>query len=149
MLTRDQFWPIFAFAMEQDGNYGTFLVVSPELAVPKGTALGSLVVEEVTSATGVYVSGATPNQAALLKPGDVISFAGDLKVYMITQVSEADADGYADVVFRPPLEKTPVYGSAITTHNVAFTMAFAEPLHEYALSSPELFTFEVKLVEAC
>jgi hypothetical protein len=140
--------PIFAFALAQDGTYGTFTVVPPDLAEPRGTALGTPVVSGANQqGTSLTISGCDPNQSAFLKAMDIFTIANDPKVYMLVQDAPSDASGNATLVFRPQLEKIPADGAALTVRNVAFTMAFASGIQEYAAKPPVLYDYKVDLVE--
>ena len=148
-LSREQMAEVFAFAMEQDGVYGTFTVVPPDLATPRGTALGSPVVDGAgQTGTTLNVRGATASQAAFLKKMDIFSINGDTKVYMVTQDAASDGSGDVALTFRPPLEISPADGAVLTVANVAFTMSFASAIREYDVKQPVLYDFEIDLAEA-
>lgn len=148
-LTKEQFWPIFGFAIGQDGDFGTFSVVLPDLATPKGTANGTPKVKGGSqSGTTLLIDGCTPSQSAFLKPGDIFKVTGDSKVYMVISTIAANSSGEATLSFRPPLEKVPADNADITVTNVDFTMAFSGPVREYSVQPPLIYDFEVNLVEA-
>lgn len=148
-LSREDMMPVFAFAIEQDGAFGTFTIIPPDLAVPRGTALGAPLVDGASQVgTSLVIKDCTASQAAFLKQGDVFSLAGDLKVYMMIANAATDGAGATTLNFRPPLEKSPADGAVVTVADVAFTMSFTGASRKYSAVPPLLYDYEVDLIEA-
>lgn len=148
-LSREQMAEVFAFAMSQEGVYGSFTVIPPDLATPRGTALGSPVVD-LAGQTGstLNIKGATADQAAFFKKMDIFSLAGDAKVYMMTENASTDGSGNTTLTFKPPLEISPPDNAVVTVTDVAFTMSYASPMREYGVKPPVLYDFDVDFAEA-
>ncbi len=148
-MTRDQFAPIWSFLMEQEGRFGTFQVVPPDLVVPRGVATGiPNVAAPAASGTTVQTQGWTANVIGILKAGDVFKFAGHAKVYMVTADANTDATGAATLQFKPPLVQNVAGTESLVVIDVPFTMAMTGDVQEYATRAPLLYTYELDLIEA-
>ncbi len=146
-MTRQEFAPILAFLISQEGAFGTFQIVPPELAIPRGVATGAPVVSGVGQ-TGktIVTSGWTPN-VGVLKAGDVLRFAGHNKVYMATADTGSNGAGVATLQIEPGLIAPVANLEALTVVNVPFTMALENDIVQYRARNPQLFTFELDLIE--
>ena len=148
-MTRQEFAPILAFLMAQEGAFGTFQITPPELAVPQGVATGSPVVSATTaSGNTIPTSGWTPNVQNILKAGDVVRFAGHSKVYMVTVDASSDATGTATLQVQPGLIAPVTNLEAVTVTNVPFTVSLDSDVISYRARRPSLFHFEIDLIEA-
>jgi len=140
-LTRVQFAPVWAFAQQQRGQYGTFTYQPPIYKDTSGTATGTML---VNNAAG-YVAGsstiATDGLTGTLKAGDFIKFAGHDKVYTIT------ADGATSLSIEPPLTNSVADNEVITYNNVPFTVAFESDLQEVSVATNGFVAYGVKLIE--
>lgn len=148
-VTREEMMPVFAFAMLQEGRYGTFTVVPPDLAAPQGTALGTPLINGASqTGSSLEIDGCTASQSTFAKAGDVFTVDGDLKVYMMTEDIPADVSGNATLIFKPPLEKVPTDGAALTLVDVEFTMSFDGDSRKYNAEPPLLYNYEIDLIES-
>ncbi|MDY7002151.1 MAG: hypothetical protein SVS15_10280, partial [Thermodesulfobacteriota bacterium] len=85
-MTRDEFAPVYAFAVAQRGQYETFTFVLPGLKTPQGSIPGTPVVDGADqTGRSIDTKGWTASQSGILKAGDYIKFNGHAKVYMVTQ----------------------------------------------------------------
>jgi len=145
-LSREQFMPIMAFVMKQQGRFETFTFVSPDLATPRGTALGTPLVNAgaqigTTLITDGWTSGAT------FLAGDIFKVAGHSKVYMLTEDSTADGAGNMTLTFQPPLMESPVNNEALTKEDVPFTVQLNDDTTAYSVSGPLLYGYSMQLLE--
>ncbi len=148
-LTRDQFAPVYAFAVKQKGQYGTFTIVIPEMSSPLGVGTGTPLVSGAGQVGNTLTtSGWTPNTSSILKAGDIFNISNDTKVYMVTEDANSDGSGNATLTFEPDMVRTPADASALTVNDVEFTMEFAGPTQQYGANHPLLFTYEVSMIEA-
>lgn len=145
-LTRAQWAPLFGFAMAQRGQYESFQLVLPVFAVPQGTWAGTPAVAGAgQSGRSVALDGFTAG--ATVKAGDLCQFAGHAKVYMATADATADGAGALTLAIEPALMATPADDAAVTSSDVAFTVAFATDLREAAMVPGKLLALSVELVE--
>ena len=140
-LTRAEFAPIWAFAQQQQGQYGTFTYQPPIYKDTSGTATGTLLVNNA----GGYVAGsstiASDGLTGTLKAGDFIKFAGHDKVYTLTD------DGSTSLSIEPALLESVADNEAITYNDVPFTMAFDNDMQEMSVSVGGFVSYKISLVE--
>jgi hypothetical protein len=138
-LSRADFAPVFAFAMAQQGQYGTFTFVPPIYGSTSGSATGTLLSNGAASAGDSTI--AADGLTGTLKAGDFIKFAGHDKVYMLT------ADGSTSLTIEPPLLEAVANNEQIYYTNVPFKMAFAADVQEFSRGAQDLHDFSVSMVE--
>ena len=140
-MTREEFQPVFAFVMSQQGRFGTFTIVPPVIGNASGDVSGTALVNATTAAgaTSVAMDGIT----GTIKAGDFIKFASHSKVYMVT----ADRAGAGSVSIEPPLVSGVTDNEAITYDSVPFTMRLANDVQSYNLASNEYYEYELDMIE--
>lgn len=147
-LTREKFAPVWAFVRAQRGQYGSFTIVLPDLATPRGVATGSPLVNGGSqSGATLNISGCTPSITAWMKAGDIFKLAGHSKVYQLTADANSNGSGLTTLTFEPPLFATPATGEALTVINVPFTAMLASDVQEYDTDTPLRFTYEIDMEE--
>jgi hypothetical protein len=146
-MNRDQFMPLFAFALSQAGRFGVFSFVSPDLATPRGTAGGTPRVDGGSqTGTNVNTDGWTPN-TGVLKAGDILKYASHNKVYMMTEDADANGSGDATLVHYPPLMEAIANNELITVIDVPFTVQLLEDVSKYVVRGPLLYNFKMSMLE--
>jgi len=140
-MTREEFQPVFAFVMGQQGRFGTFTIVPPVIGDASGDVSGTALVNATTAAgaTSVAMDGIT----GTIKAGDFIKFASHSKVYMVT----ADRAGAGSVSIEPPLVSGVTDNEAITYDSVPFLMRLANDVQSYNLASNEYYEYELDMIE--
>ena len=140
-MTREEFNPVYAFVISQQGMLGQFTIVPPVISSTSGTATGTMAVNGITSSgTGtVPIDGIT----GIIKAGDFIKFANHSKVYMVT----ADRDGAGDMTIEPELVADVADDEEITYTSVPFTMRLANSIQSYSLSANEYYEYEIDMIE--
>jgi hypothetical protein len=149
-LTRAELSPIFAFALQQRGQYEIFTLTPPALwSTARGVATGSPLIKGAAQ-TGrtVNTDGWTPSVTGILLAGDFVKFAGHDKVYMVTADANADGAGEATIAIEPALLTAPADNEAIIVANVPFSVAFASDIQSFELNPPNSHVFKVAFVEA-
>lgn len=140
-MTRDEFAPVYAFVISQDGSVGEFDVTPPVISGTRGDASGSLAT--TTSAaigeSSITVTGITGS----LKTGDFIKFANHSKVYMLT----AGRSGGGVMEFTPPLLAGVGSTVAVEYQSVPFRMRLENDIQEFDLSGYDRYQFEIDLIE--
>ncbi len=147
-MRRAVFMQFFAFLMAQRGQADTFTTQLPGHNTPQGTWSGTPVVNGAGQ-TGrvINLRGLTASQAAAAKAGDILTLAGQTKVYMVTADAASDAGGLAAVAIEPALLASPADGAAVTTSNVQFTVALASDNLDTNLTPGIFYSLVVDLVE--
>ena len=140
-LTRSDFAPVYAFAIAQQGQYGTFTFVPPIYGSTSGSATGTLLVNNVSGYSAGDSTIIADGLTGTLKAGDFIKFAGHDKVYMLT------ADGSTSLTIEPPLLEAVLDNEQIHYTNVPFKMAFAADVQEFSRGAQDLHDFSVSMVE--
>ncbi len=145
--TRDQFMPVFAFLLEQEGQFESFTFIPPDLATPRGAASGTPLVNGASQVgKSVITDGWTPS-TLVLRQGDVFKFAGHSKVYMTTAEATSDVSGNLTIQINTPLAESPANNEALVVADVPFTMHLTSDISEYNLSKPILYNFSIKMLE--
>lgn len=146
-LTRDQFMPLYAFSISQDGMYGSFDLVPEDLSTPRGAASGTPVVNGASqSGKSLITSGWDPS-ITVLKEGDVFKLSTTNKVYMITSDCVSDGTGGCTLSFSPALTTSPADLEALVVANVPFKVQFDSNMVKYAAAKPLLYSFDVSFIE--
>jgi len=146
-LTRQQFMPVYAFLMDQEGQYGSFNFVAPDLATPQGSGNGTPLVDLASQVGKSINTKGWANNETVLKAGDILRFAGHSKVYMMTADATSDGTGLATLAISPALQESPADNEGITINNVPFNVMQTGNVQKYGARNPLLYTFEVSFVE--
>ena len=147
-MTRSEFAPVYAFAVKQRGQYETFTYYPPTVSSPQGTATGTPVVNGAQSAgDNTIVTDGWSNSITALKAGDFLKFAGHDKVYMVVEDATSDGSGNATLTIEPPLRSSVADDEGITVSDVPFTVRFADDIAEFDGGAPNIFSFNMGLIE--
>ena len=113
-----------AFLLQCRGMSGRFFAFDPDAKTPRGTALGTPLVNGA-SQTGTILNtdGWTPLESGLLLAGDYFGVNGELK--MVVSAVNSDSNGEAAITFEPSLRSSPPNNDALTTSNPTCTMMLA------------------------
>lgn len=138
-LSREEFAPIWAFSIAQQGQFKTFNYISEIYGSTSGTATGSIV------ADGAYIAGdntiAITGLTGLLKAGDFIKFNSHNKVYMLTN------DGSDTLNIEPALMIDVADLEPIIYNDVPFKVAFTGDSTKMNVAVNKYVSYDVKLVE--
>lgn len=140
-LTRAQFAPLWAFSAKQRGRYESFTFIPPVYGNSRGTATGTLLVNNASGYSAGDTTIAADGLTGTLLAGDFIKFSGHDKVYTIT------ADGSTTLTIEPPLLSSVADNEAITYNSVPFTVSFGADTQEMAVGIEGVVEFSIALVE--
>lgn len=147
-MTRDQFAPIYAFAMAQRGQYETFTYTPPVIGTPRGAVGGSPLANGAHSAgDNTIATDGWPASTVVFKAGDFVKFAGHNKVYMVTGDATSNGSGAVTLTIEPPLNTALADNEAITATAVPFTVAMVSDMQEFQTGPAPFYEFSVRLVE--
>ena len=146
-MVADDWRVLLAFVHAQRGMTGSFQIVHPALATPRGVLGGTPVVNGAgQSGSSLAISGCAASTVGWMKAGDVFTLAGNDKVYMLTADANTNASGQVTLNFEPQLIVSPAGGEALTVSNVPFTM-FITNSAELAFSPPLRGVMSLSLAE--
>lgn len=118
-LTVSEYRTLNGFLMKQKGMYSTFTLALPGYAIG-GTVAGSPTVTSVTDDNTVVLGGL--NTGDNVKAGDLLTFAGQTKVYCVTD-DASESSGAMTINIEPALVATPAATEAVEFNNPLFTVA--------------------------
>lgn len=123
-MRRAQAEYFIAVGIKLQGRFGTFLAYDHDGANPRGTAVGTPLVNG-NGQTGYQLAtkGWTPGQAGVLLTGDYVQLGAGAtaRVYKVTDDAAADGSGHATLNIWPPLRRAtlPVDNDALTIRNAS------------------------------
>jgi hypothetical protein len=148
VLNRAYLSALYAFLLAQRGQTDTFTATLAGHIAPQGTWLGSPVVNGAgQTGRSVALRGFTASQAAAVKAGDLLKFAGHTKVYMVTTDAASDGTGLATLTIEPQLIATIADAEALVYSSVPFTVALAGDNLDTVIAPGMLYTLDIDLVE--
>lgn len=133
-LQYDNAMDVFAFLQKQKGGFETFTIQYPtDNRGADKTETDIQVVSAHSASDGtIDLDGFSTSTSGVLKAGDLISFAGHSKVYMVQADVDSDGTGAATVLIEPNLATTLADNEAVTVNKPSFTV--------YLTSEEILFT---------
>lgn len=149
-MTRAEWSPIVGFIDEQQGQFGKFTLVWPGMEAPRGVVSGAIQVDgaQAAGALSVNLKGFGVGLAGVFKAGDIIKFAGHLKVYEITRDANSDGAGKAAVFINCPLLAALANNDAVTYANVPLNVALISDTFDREYKGGLVCSgFEVQLIE--
>lgn len=148
-MTREQFDPIYAFALSQDGGYGTFTFSAHDRATPRGSAGGSPLVNGGSqTGTSLVTDGWPHSTTGNLLPGDIITLGGSTKVYMVMSSVDSDSSGNATISLNTNLVSSPANNAVITISGVSFTVGLSTEIEEMKVGEANIYQYTLSMVEA-
>lgn len=148
-MSRSVWQQLLGFFNYHKGRYSTFTLTLPSsLATPLGAGGGTPLVAGGSQTGSTVTTDGWPNGTVVLKAGDFVQFAGNTKVYGVTQDITSNGSGEATISIDPQLLSSPADNAAITISSIPFTVAFSEdtlalPIDQLFLSAIELQLEEV------
>ncbi len=145
---------LMAFIVKQRSGKENFTISPPELKNAKGHENGTVLVNGAHSVgdTTIAMDGFAHDGTQRFKAGDMITFAGHTKVYMIVSDVTSSSNA-ATVTIEPPLISAVSDNATVTYDNVAFTVYLTNDVQEFgAVNSANdgnlLYRFELDVEEA-
>jgi len=146
-MNRDQFAPIWAFLMAQQGRFETFTFIAEDLKAPRGAAAGTPLINGASQIGTSLITDGWTNNILQLKVGDIFSIVGENKVYMVVTDGTSDGSGNLTLTISPPLLSSPADNAALIVSNVAFTVQLEQDKFQYSVSGPLHYQLSVKMIE--
>ena len=139
-LTREEFMPVYAFVISQDGQNSTFTIEPPVISDAQGNISGTMQVDGIHAVGNTQI--AVDGSSGTIKAGDFVKF-GHNKVYMVT----SDLTGAGTLNIIPGLTTALADDEVVSYDNITFTMRLNNDIQEYSLNANEYYTFEVDMIE--
>lgn len=130
------------------GLAGRFYVGDPAAKTPRGTALGTPLVNGASQTGNTLVTdGWTANQTGLLLPGDYFQVGTELKMVVTTATS--NGAGASTITFEPPIRTAPADNAAIITANPVCIMRLErEDSVSWDIEPPVFYNLSFSAVES-
>lgn len=118
---------LFAFITET-WNRGLIHTVTHPLVpgsgrAPNGLGTAGVLVDGASQVGSTILTDQWPiNTPNCVRGGDVLTFAGDDAVYMVTAAAGSNASGEVTIPINPPLRQSPANNAAVTTTGVQYTV---------------------------
>jgi hypothetical protein len=136
-----------AFFTKLRGLAGRFYAGDPNAAAPRGTALGTPLVNGAgQTGTTLVTDGWTISQAQALLPGDYFQVGYELKLVVATVVS--NGSGAATITFEPPLRASPADNAPIITSNPVCIMRLSDPNQGWDIEPASIYGFSFSAIES-
>lgn len=143
-MEKADFMADFSFLVQQDGQYGSFTIVPPDIGSSRGTVSGTLT-NDATVAVGQSACQ-TDGGTGTLKKGDLIKFSNHDKVYMIT--ADVTITGTNDAIsFYPPLVTALTNTTTITYSNVPIKVYLDTDQIKTITQANGLYRYEITINE--
>lgn len=141
-LTRNEFMPVYAFCVSQEGQLGEFSVTPPVISSSRGNPSGNMLTAGIhdIGENSVLVDGFN----GTIKAGDFIKFNNHDKVYMV----KSDRTQAGALLIEPRLREAVADNTLVIYNNVPFKMRLDNDVQEFELSGYDRYQFEVDLIEA-
>ena len=159
-LERSDADTLFAFLASQDGKFDSFTFIPPIISNTKGTASGTVTVNNAevteTESGGVALSKSAGSRAVgitnssetgTLKIGDKIKFSNHDKVYVLTADINLDGSTVNALQFYPPLTTAVTSSTTVTYENVPFKVSLMDDVVRETISTDGLYTIEFTVRE--
>ena len=151
-MTKADFLADYSFLVQQDGQFGSFTIVPPEIGSTRGTASGTITVVDDSSVSPAYnnqkgssaigVSGGS----GTLKKGDIIKFSNHDKVYMLTEDVNLDGSTVDTLSLHPPLV-TDLGAATITYNSVPVKVFMDSDQLKFITQTDGTYKYEIVLNE--
>ena len=151
-MTKADFLADYSFLVQQDGQFGSFTIVPPEIGSTRGTASGTVTVVDDSSVSPAYnnqkgssaigVSGGS----GTLKKGDIIKFSNHDKVYMLTEDVNLDGSTVDTLSLHPPLV-TDLGAATITYNSVPIKVFMDSDQLKFITQTDGTYKYEIVLNE--
>jgi hypothetical protein len=149
-MNQSDFQAFYAFLMKQKGSFESFTFEYPLDNLGADKAETDILVNGALSigSTTIAMDGFNASTTGVLKAGDLIKFANDTKIYMVTADADSNASGQADISIEPPLQNAVVDDEVVTVNKPSFKVSLTQDDLLYSTDASGFFTlsFDVREV---
>lgn len=148
-LTRREGQLVYSFLLSQKGTHDTFTILINGFRTPIGSNAGaSPTYSGYTNDNQITAANFGSSVQDCVVAGDIFTFAGDEKVYMITDDADSDGSGNCVLKFEPELIQIPSGGAAITFSDVKMTVSLDRDFPPLVRSGFFCAPYTFNLIEA-
>lgn len=149
-MKQADFQEFYAFLVKQKGSFDSFTFEYPLDNLGADRSQTDILVNaaQAVGDSTIAMDGFSTSTTGVLKAGDLIKFANDNKIYMVTADANSNASGEATISIEPPLQDAVVDNEAVTVNQPSFTVALAQDDVLYSTDAAGFFTlsFDVREV---
>jgi hypothetical protein len=140
-MTKAQFNPIYGFLLEKQGSLKPFFVELPQY---RGQAVSSKTASSgVAGSNTLTVNNITDIETGMMFTINDLADSTHTKAYIITRASSTT------ITFTPGLQKAVNNGATVNFTNPKIRVIQSGDVQEYSLNTNNLYSFSLKLEEAC
>lgn len=140
-MTKSQFNPIYGFLLEKQGSLKPFFVELPQY---RGQGVSSKTASSgLAGSTTLTVNNITDIEAGMMFNINDNTDSTHTKAYVITRASSTT------ITFTPGLQNAVTSGAAVNFTNPKIRVIQSGDVQEYSLNTNNLYSFSLKLEEAC
>ncbi len=146
-LTHAQAQEWIAFLMALRGQAKVFQLGDPLAAIPRGSALGTPLVDGASQRGYLLATkGWTPGAAGVLLPGDWIQIG--YRAYRILAPASADGSGHAVLNIWPQLRESPADSAVIVTQNTKALWRLKSNARKWSITASRTYGIQFDIREA-
>lgn len=157
-MTTAEYKEVMGFFAAQEGQFGSFQIVLPNISTPAGSVTGNVLNVNGAQTAGdktITVDGGVINQTGYLKKGDVVRFTAKggtpqigSKVYILTADADTNGSGQATLNIEPGLIEAIADDTDVETNDVQFTVYKSSPETEFQTGVSDFTQLEFECAEA-
>lgn len=150
-MTRDEFMPIWAFLMNQNGQAGDFTVALPNQE-PRGTLATApsqqlrLNAEATRGSTSLVLKNFANSETDAVKAGDFFNITGNKKTYIAISDATSDSTGLLTLDFFPKLQVDAAQDTIINFEPV-INVSLSNDLLSVNIPASKVYNFNIEFVE--
>ena len=142
-MTKAQFNPIYGFLLEKQGSLKPFFVELPQY---RGQAVSSKIASSgVAGSNTLTLDNITDIEVGMMFIINDSADSTHTKAYIITRASSTPDQ----ITFTPGLQKAVNNGATVNFTNPKIRVIQSGDVQEYSLDTNNLYSFSLKLEEAC
>jgi hypothetical protein len=147
----DIYGELMAFIMKQRSSKENFTISPPELKSIRGVESSTVNGSHTAGDTTIALDGFGADTANRFRAGDMITFAGQTKVYMVVEDVTSSSNA-ATVTIEPPLRSALADDAVVTYNNINFTVHLTNDVQEFGVVGATkdgdlLYQFELDVEE--
>lgn len=153
-MSRDEADEFIAFALQLDGRFGTFTMIPPDAATPRGSASvtpGTPLVNGASqSGAELAIDGAPVSATGYLKAGDYIQLGTGQTTKLHKVVADADTDGSGQVTLDiwPRLRSSPADDATVVVSGAAGLFRLVDGTYSWTVDVANFYGATFSVIEA-
>lgn len=140
-----------AFLLKLRGKYGTFLIGNPNAYNPRGSWVGTPVVDGGgQSGDTLNIRGLTPSQTNIARAGDYIQLGtgSNTRLHQVLNDTNSDGAGKASLLIAPNLRSSPSDGASLITTGARGRFRLSDNLQGISIDTESTYQISFRATEA-